>query len=182
MAHSREDALSLVHEFVDSVSLRKHCYAVESAMRSYAKKYGEDEETWAICGLLHDFDYEYSPDEHPMKGSEILKEKEYSDEIIQAILGHAVYSGVKRESQMAKCLFAVDELCGFIVACALVRPEGLVGLKPKSVKKRLKTKAFAAKVNREEIAQGTEELGVDQDEHIAFVIDSLQGISKELGF
>jgi putative nucleotidyltransferase with HDIG domain len=182
MSHSREDALELMHEFIESESLRAHCYAVEAVMRAYAKKYGEDEEQWAICGLLHDFDYEKFPDKHPMHGSEILKEKGYDEEIIQAILGHAEYSGVARESQMAKTLFGVDELCGFIVACGKVRPEGLTGLKPKSVKKRLKTKAFAAKVNREEIAKGIEELGVDETEHIAFVIEALQGVSKELGF
>jgi putative nucleotidyltransferase with HDIG domain len=182
MNKSRDDALQLLHEFIESESLRRHCYCVEASMRAYAKKYNQDPELWGVCGLLHDFDYEKFPDKHPFHGVEILKEKNYPDEIIQAILGHATYSGVSRESNMAKCLFAVDELCGFIVACALVRPEKLNGLKPKSVKKRLKAKAFAAAVNREEIRQGIEELGVDQDEHIELVIEALQGISKELGF
>jgi putative nucleotidyltransferase with HDIG domain len=179
---TRDDTLQLLHEYVESESLLRHCYAVEAVMRSYAEKYKEDPELWGIAGLIHDFDYEKFPDKHPFKGVEILQEKGYADEIIQAILGHAVYSGVPRESQMAKCLFSVDELCGFIMACALIRPEKLNGLKPKSVKKRLKTKAFAAKVNRDEIEQGIQELGVDKDEHITFVIESLQGISKELGF
>ncbi|MBI2050481.1 MAG: HDIG domain-containing protein [Parcubacteria group bacterium] len=178
---SRDDALKLLHEHVGSDSLRTHCLAVEAAMAAYAQKYGEDPELWGICGLIHDFDYEKHPDKHPFFGVELLKEKGYPDEIIQAILGHAVYSGVERKSYMAKCLFAVDELCGFIVACALVRPERLNGLTPKSVKKRLKTKAFAAKVNREEITQGIQELGVSEDEHIAFVIRALQGVSNELG-
>jgi len=172
---------ALLREYVSSESLRRHCKAVSAAMSAYAKKYSEDKDLWEAVGLLHDFDYEKYPDEHPFKGVEILKGMGYSQDVLDAILGHAVYSGVARESKMAKCLFAVDELCGFIVACALVRPERLQGLAPKSVKKRLKAKAFAAKINRDEIAQGIEELGVDGDEHIAFVISALQGISGELG-
>jgi len=179
---TKNNALELLNKYVESESLKNHCKAVSVAMRAYAKKYNEDEEQWQVCGLLHDFDYEKFPDEHPFKGVEILKEKDYPNDIIQAILGHAVYSEVARETQMAKCLFAVDELSGFIVACAKVRPENLQGMKPKSVKKKLKVKSFASKVNRDEIEQGIEELGIDKDEHIAFLIESLQGIEKELGF
>jgi len=162
--------------------LRKHCLAVEAAMASCAQKYDGGAELWQITGLLHDFDYEQWPDQHPFKGVEILREQNYPDEIIQAVLGHAVYSGVARESQMAKCLFAVDELCGFVMACAYVRPTKLEGLEPKSVKKRLKEKSFAAKINREEIAQAIAELGVSEDVHIALVIKAMQGIASELGF
>ena len=179
---TKNNALELLEEYVKSESLKNHCKAVGSAMHAYAKKYGEDEEKWQVCGLLHDFDYEKFPDEHPFKGCEILKEADYPKDMIDAILGHAVYSGVARETQMAKCLFSVDELSGFIVACAKVRPEKLQGMKPKSVKKKLKVKSFASKVNRDEIEQGIEELGIDKDEHIAFVIEALQGIEKEFGF
>ena len=182
MKPTLNNAQELLDKYIKSESLKNHCLAVSSAMRAYAKKYNEDEEQWQVCGLLHDFDYEKFPDEHPFKGVEILKEAGYPQDIIDAILGHAVYSGVARETQMAKCLFAVDELCGFIVACAKVRPENLQGMKPKSVKKKLKVKSFASKVNRDEIEQGIEELGIDKDEHIAFVIEALQGIEKELGF
>jgi putative nucleotidyltransferase with HDIG domain len=182
MEIKREQALALLVEYVPSVSLQNHCKAVEAAMSAYAKKYNEEEELWRVCGLLHDFDYEKFPDEHPFKGVEILKEKGYPDEIIQAILGHATYSGVARVTQMAKCLFAVDELSGFIVACARVRPEGFKGMKPKSVKKKLKVKSFAAQVSREEIDQGIEELGVDKDEHINLIIDALSEISEEFKF
>jgi putative nucleotidyltransferase with HDIG domain len=180
MTITREQARQLLQEYVKS-PLLKHCLAVEAAMRAYAAKYGGDADIWGITGLLHDFDYEQFPSEHPFKGVAILKEQGYPEEIIQAILGHATFSGVPRESQMAKCLFAVDELCGFIVACALVRPTRLEGLEPKSVKKRLKEKSFAAKVNREEIAQGIAELGVPEDEHIDLVIRAMQGIESDLG-
>ena len=173
-------ARGLMEEYVASDSLRKHCKAVSIAMAAYAKKYGEDALLWEACGLLHDFDYEKFSDEHPFKAVEILRSLGYSEEILNAILGHALYSGFERKSHMAKCLFAVDELCGFIVACALVRPEHLNGLTPKSVKKRLKVKSFAAKVNRDEISQGIAELGVPDDEHIGFVISALQGADKEL--
>lgn len=145
-------------------------------MRACAKKHGEDAELWGACGLLHDMDYEAYPDKHPFVGVEILRGEGYPEEIIQAILGHATYSGVARESAMAKCLFAVDELAGFIVACALVRPGGFFGMEPKSVKKKLKNKAFAAKVNREEITQAIAELGVDADEHIALVIAAIADV------
>lgn len=176
MTITRDQAWQLLQEYVKS-PLLKHCLAVEAAMRAYAEKYGGDKEIWGIIGLLHDFDYEQFPSEHPFKGVAILKERGYPEEIIQAILGHALFSGVARKSQMAKCLFAVDELCGFIMACALVRPTRLEGLEPKSVKKRLREKSFAAKVNREEIAQGITELGVPEDEHISLVIKAMQGIA-----
>lgn len=178
---TRNNALQLLHRYVESESLRKHCYAVEAAMRSYAQAHGEDEELWGITGLLHDLDYEKYPEKHPFRGVEILQEQGYSEEMTQAILGHATYSGVARDSQMAKCLFAVDELCGFIVACALVRPEKLKGLAPSSVKKRLKMKAFAAKVNRQDIALGIQELAIDEDKHIARVIEALQNAAEALG-
>lgn len=151
-------------------------------MRAYAEQYGQEVELWGMTGLLHDMDYEKFPDKHPFYEVEIFREQGYPEEMIQAILGHALFSGVARESQMAKCLFAVDELCGFIMACAYVRPTKLEGLEPKSVKKRLKEKSFAAKVNREEIAQGMAELGVPEDEHMALVIRAMQGIAPELGF
>ena len=158
-------------------------------MRAYARKHGEDEEVWGICGLLHDFDYEKYPTYdanaktgHPYEGVKELKRLGCSKEIIEAILGHALYSGVPRTSNMAKCLFAIDELCGFIIACALMREDKLESLEAKSVKKKLKDKSFAAKVSRQDIEQGIQELGIDKDEHINFVIHALRGISKELGF
>lgn len=179
---NRNEAWKLLTEHVESESLRRHCLAVEAAMRAYAQKHGQDPDKWGMVGLLHDFDYEKFPQEHPFRGSEILKERGYSDEIVRAILGHASFSGVPRDTQMAKCLFAVDELAGFIVACALVRPEKLAGLESKSVKKKLKRKDFAANVSREEIEQGVAELGIDKDEHIGNVISALRDVSFELGF
>lgn len=180
---TRDEALSLMHEYTPSDALRKHMYAVEAAMRAYARSFGEDEERWGIAGLLHDFDYEMYPEapDHPTKGSEILREKGYDDEIREAILGHAPYTGVARTSRMAKTLYACDELCGFVMACALVRPNRLTDLEAPSVRKKLKDKAFARNVNREDIAQGTAELGIDLNEHIAFVIGAMRGISSELG-
>ena len=179
---NREQALEILYEYTETESLRKHAYAVEAAMRSYAKKYNEDEALWGVVGLIHDFDYEKYPEEHPMKGSEILAEKGISEEIRTAILGHAEFTGVSRESLMAKVLYAVDELCGFIIAVTLVRPTKSVGeVSVKSVKKKMKDKRFAAKVNRDEIRNGAEELGVDFDEHVTFVIQSLSPVAKELG-
>ncbi|OGY91670.1 MAG: HAD family hydrolase [Candidatus Komeilibacteria bacterium RIFCSPLOWO2_02_FULL_48_11] len=182
MVITKNNAWQLLCQHVQAESLRKHCLAVSAAMASDAQKYNGNVEIWRITGLLHDFDYEKFPDKHPFAGVEILKQQNYPDEIIQAILGHATYSGVARETQMAKCLFAVDELCGFVMACAYVRPTKLEGLELKSVKKRLKEKSFAAKINRAEIAQGIAELGVPEDEHIALVIKAMQGISLDLGF
>lgn len=180
---NRQDSLSLLKEYTKNEALLKHMYAVEAAMRAYARKSGEDENKWGIVGLLHDFDYEMYPNapDHPLKGSEILKEKGYPEDIRRAILGHATYSGITRDTQMAKTLYAVDELCGFVMACSLVRPNKIADLQPSSVKKKLKDKSFAANVNREDIIKGTEELGVPLDEHIQFVIDAMRSISSELG-
>jgi len=180
----RASTLALLYEYTKSESLRKHALTVETAMRAYAKKFSADEESWGITGLIHDFDYEMYPQapDHPMKGSEVLKAKGYSEEIRTAILGHASYSGVPRESLMAKALFACDELCGFIVACTLVRPNKKIeGLEVSSVKKKLKDKAFARNVNREDITQGALELGIPLDEHIQFVIGSLKAKAADLG-
>lgn len=186
---NRDEALALMHEYTESDALRKHMYAVEAAMRAYAHKQGEDEETWGLVGLLHDFDYERYPndahsptEEHPSYGVGVLRQRGVSDDILTAIMGHASYSGVPRASLMAKTLFAVDELCGFLVACALVRPSrSFEDLTVKSVKKKLKDKAFAKGVNRDEVRQGTEELGVPLEEHVKFVIEALRPVEKELG-
>jgi len=179
---NRAEALQLLKEYTQSESLLKHAYAVEAAMRAYAKKYDQDEELWGVVGLLHDFDYEMFPDQHPMKGSEILEQKGLPEEIRRAILGHADFSGVPRETLIAKVLYAVDELCGFITAVTLVRPSrALSEVEVKSVKKKLKDKAFAAKVNRQDIIQGAEELGVDFDEHVAFVVQAMSKVADRLG-
>lgn len=181
---NRTDALELLKEYTKNEALLRHMYAVEAAMRAYAKKLGEDEEKWGMVGLLHDFDYEIYPNapDHPMKGSEILKEKGYPDDLRMAILGHATYTGVTRDTIMAKTLYAVDELCGFVNACSLVRPNKISDLQASSVKKKLKDKSFAANVNRDDILKGTDELGLPLDEHIQFVIDAMKGISAQLGF
>jgi putative nucleotidyltransferase with HDIG domain len=178
-----QDTLNLMHEYTKSDALRKHMYAVEAAMRAYARKYGEDEEAWAIVGVLHDFDYEKYPTipEHPLIGSEILKEKGYSDAIRNAILGHASFTNVPRESLMAKVLYACDELCGFITAVSVIRPNKIADLEVSSVKKKLKDKAFARNVNREDIELGVKELGVPLEEHIKFVIEAMKGNSERLG-
>ncbi len=179
---TRQQALDILTEYTKNDSLLKHAYAVEAAMRAYAQKYDADEEKWAVTGLLHDFDYEMYPDEHPMKGSEILKEKGVPDEIRTAILGHADFSGVPRETLMARVLYAVDELCGFITAVTLVRPNrALSEVKPKSVKKKMKDKSFAAKVNRDDIRKGAEELGVDFDEHVSVVANAMSSVADQLG-
>ncbi len=180
---NRQDALTLLKEYTKNEALLKHMYAVEAAMCAYAKKFSEDEEKWAVVGLLHDFDYEKFPTapDHPLKGSEILREKGYPEDIRLAILGHATYSGVPRDTQMAKVLYACDELCGFITACSLVRPNKISDLQVSSVKKKLKDKSFAANVNREDITKGCEELGVPMDEHIQFVIEAMKSVSVELG-
>lgn len=186
---NRQEAYNLMCEWVTSESLRKHMLCVEAAMRAYAKKYGGDEELWGIAGLLHDFDYEKfpSPDAaaktgHPFEGVRHLQSLGYPDEIIQAILGHALYSGVPRTTNMAKTLFAVDELCGFIIACAYMKPNKLMDLEAPSVIKKMKDKSFAAKVSREDIELGISEMAVDKTEHINFVIAALRPISRELGF
>lgn len=180
---SREENMALLKEYTQSDSLIKHMLAVEAAVRAYARKFGEDEEKWATVGLLHDFDYERWPDppDHPLKGSEILKERGYPDDVIYAIKSHADYlEDCPRVSLLDKTLYACDELCGFITACALVRPTRLEGLTPKSVRKKMKTPAFAAAVNREDIVNGAEDLGVELNEHIAFCIAAMQEIADEL--
>ncbi len=177
-----DEAMELLKEYTQSESLIRHALCVSEAMRCYARKFGEDEERWAIAGLLHDFDYEKYPDQHPYKGAEILREKGVDEEMIEAILGHASYTGVERKTLLAKALFAVDELSGFLYAYALVRPtKNLKDVKMKSIKKKLKDKAFARGVNREEIEQGAKELGVDLSEHILFVADCLQKQAKLIG-
>ena len=179
-----EAAWGLLTEFTQSESLRKHALAVEACMRAYAKKFGENQDLWGIVGLIHDFDYEKypTPEEHPYKGNEILKERGYSDEIRRAIMSHAEYSGVSRDTPMEKALFACDELAGFITACTLVKPsKSLAEVEAKSVRKKMKDKAFARSVNRNDITSGAVELGVDLEEHIAFCIEAMKGIAKELG-
>jgi len=180
----RTAAWNLLTEFTQSESLRKHALAVEACMRAYARKFGADEELWGVVGLIHDFDYEKypSPQEHPYKGNEILKERGYSDEIRRAIMSHAEYSGVARESPMEKTLFACDELAGFITACALVKPgKSLAEVEAKSVRKKMKDKAFARSVNRDDIVNGSRDLGFDLDQHITFCIEAMKGIAGELG-
>ncbi|CAA9466607.1 MAG: HDIG domain protein [uncultured Rubrobacteraceae bacterium] len=180
---NREESWKLLREWTESDSLLKHMLAVEASMRAYARRFGEDEEKWGMTGLLHDMDYEKHPDpeEHPMVGVLELERRGYPGDMLEAIKGHADYLGVPRETLMAKTLYAVDELSGFVTACALVRPEGLEGLKAKSVRKKLKQKSFAASVNREDILKGAEELGVDLDEHIDFVVAALGEESDALG-
>ena len=180
---SRDEALALLKEYTKSDALLKHMYSVEGAMRAYAQKLGEDQEKWGITGLLHDFDYEKYPNapDHPLRGSEILKEKGYPEDVRRAILGHASYTGVPRDSQMAKTLFACDELCGFVMACAVIRPNKIADLEVSSVKKKLKDKGFARNVSREDIQQGCAELGVPMDEHIGFVIQAMKSIAPEIG-
>jgi putative nucleotidyltransferase with HDIG domain len=179
----RAAAWNLLTEFTQSESLRKHALAVESCMRAYARKFGADEELWGVVGLIHDFDYEKYPtaQEHPFKGNEILKERGYSDEICRAIMSHAEYTGVRRASQMEKTLFACDELAGLITATALVKPgKSLAEVDSRSVRKKMKDKAFARSVSRDDIVKGAKELGVDLEEHIAFCIETMKGIAGEL--
>ena len=181
---TRDQALALLHEWVANPNLRKHCYAVEAAMRAYARKLGGDEERWALTGLIHDFDWERHPDaeRHPMKGVDVLREKGWPEDVCRAVLGHATYSGVPRDTLLARALFACDELCGFLVACALVQPgKTLAEVEPASVKKKMKSAGFARNVNRDDILNGTAELGVDLDEHIAFTLEAMRGIHQELG-
>jgi putative nucleotidyltransferase with HDIG domain len=183
-AFDRDHAWGLLCEYTQSESLRKHMLAVEACMRAYARKFGEDEDKWGITGLLHDFDYEKypTPAEHPFVGNKILEERGYPEEIRRAILSHADYSGVKRESRMEKTLYACDEIAGFITASALVKPnKSLAEVEAKSVRKKMKDKAFARSVNRDDIINGAADLGVDLEEHIAFCIEAMKGIAAELG-
>jgi len=186
---SRDQTLALMQEYTASDSLRKHMLAVEGAMRAYARKFGEDEERWGTAGLIHDFDYERYPnnahsptEEHPSEGVRVLRARGYPQDILTAILGHAQYTNTPRESMMAKTLFAVDELTGLITATALVRPTKSVHeVDARSVRKKMKDKAFARGVNRDDVINGAQELGVDLDEHISFVIASMQARSADLG-
>lgn len=182
--HTRAQAYELMCEYTANDGLRRHMLAVEAAMRAYARKFGEDEETWGIVGLLHDFDYERwpQPPDHPLQGAAILAQHGYGAEVIYAIKSHADYLGdCPRVSRLDKTLYACDELAGFLSACALVRPEGIVGLSAKSVRKKMKQKSFAAAVNREDIVRGAEDLGVDLDEHIQFVISAMSEHAELLG-
>jgi putative nucleotidyltransferase with HDIG domain len=179
-----DDGWKLLTEFTQSESLRKHALAVEACMRAYARKTGADEELWGTVGLIHDFDYEKYPsaEDHPYRGNEILKERGYSEEVRRAIMSHAEYSGVARITPMEKTLFACDELAGFITACALVKPgKSLAEVEAKSVRKKMKDKAFARSVNRDDITKGAADLGLELEEHIAFCIEALKGIARELG-
>src|ERR671918_8881 len=181
---TRDEAWELFREWTESDSLRKHALGVEAAMRAYARRFGEDEERWAVTGIVHDLDYERYPDldtGHPRMALEELRKRGYPDEVIDAVAGHADFLEVPRETRMAKTLYAVDELSGFIAACALVRPTGIEGMKPKSVKKKLKQPSFAAAVDRDQIQRGIEELGVDPDEHMTLIIGAMAENADELG-
>ncbi len=181
---SRDDAWQLVAEWVESDSLRKHLLGVEACMRTYAREWGEDEELYAITGLVHDLDYERYPDletGHPRHALKELERLQYPREVIDAVAGHAEFLEVPRETRLAKTLYAVDELSGFVAACALVRPTGIEGMKPKSVKKKLKQPSFAAAVDRGQVQRGIEELGVDPDEHLTLVISAMAERADELG-
>jgi putative nucleotidyltransferase with HDIG domain len=186
---TRESALALMHEYTASESLRAHMLSVEAAMRAYAAHFGEDPERWGLTGLIHDFDYERFPndahsatEEHPAEGVRILRERGYPEDMLQAILGHATYCGVPRDTTMAKALFAVDELTGLITASALVRPSrSVLDLDARSVRKKMKDKGFARGVSREDVLQGASELGVDLDGHIQFVIEAMRPVNRSIG-
>lgn len=179
----RQNAWELLCEFTKNENLRKHALAVEACMRACAGKFGQDPEEWGVVGLVHDFDYEMYPNapDHPLKGSEILAAHGYPEEVRRAILGHAEYTGIPRDTLLAKALFACDELAGFITACSLVHPDRILTLEPKSVRKRMKDKAFARAVRRDDIVQGAAELGVDLNEHIALCINAMRAIADRLG-
>jgi predicted hydrolase (HD superfamily) len=189
MPLTRPQALELMHEYTQSEALRRHMYAVEIAMRAMAERSGEDPERWGLVGLLHDFDYERFPndahspvDEHPAEGVRILAAQGLPDDMQRAILGHATYTGVPRDTAMARALFAVDELCGFLVACALVRPsKSLADLEVASVRKKLKDKGFARGVSREDVLRGAEEIGTPLEEHIGFVLEALRPHERAIG-
>jgi len=181
---NREDAWALLCEYTQNPGLRKHALAVEAAMRAYARRFGEDEEKWATVGLLHDFDYEIHPtlDKHPQEGAKILRERGYSEDIVYAVLSHAEHLGLERKTLMDKAVYAVDELTGLITAVALVKPSKSLGeVDARSVRKKMKDKAFARSVNRDDIVKGAEILGMDLDEHIAFVIEAMKEVADELG-
>jgi putative nucleotidyltransferase with HDIG domain len=181
---TREQALALLHEWIQNVNLRKHCYAVEAAMRAYARHYGEDEDRWGLTGLIHDFDWERHPDleRHPAKGVEVLRSLGWPDDVCRAVLGHGTHTGVPRDTLMARALFACDELSGFLVACALMTPgKSLMEVEPASVRKKMKRADFARNVSRDDIVNGAAEFGVDLDEHILFTLEAMRGIRAELG-
>ena len=181
---TREQALALLHEWIGNPNLRKHCYAVEAAMRAYARRYGEDEERWGITGLIHDFDWERHPDleRHPVEGVAVLRANGWPEDVCRAVLGHANHTGVPRDTLMARALFACDEVSGFLVACALVTPgKSLEQVEVAGVRKKMKRADFARNVSREDIVNGAAELGVELDGHIAFVLDAMLGIRGELG-
>jgi putative nucleotidyltransferase with HDIG domain len=180
---TRDRAWDTLVRHTQSEALRRHARAVEASVRAYARRFGEDEELWGVTALLHDFDWEIHPtlEQHPQDGAPILREEGYPEEIIEAILSHAEHLDMPRDTQLKKTLFACDELSGFIHACGLVRPDGIDTLEPKSVKKKLKQPSFASGVNRDDVYSSAEELGVELDEHIAFVIEALRPIAGELG-
>lgn len=184
MVPTRDEALAILHEYTESPALRAHARCVESAMRHYAERFGEDADRWGVVGLLHDFDYERYPslEDHPMRGADILREKGVDEAIVEAILGHAPHTGVERKTLMAKTLFAVDELCGFISAVSLVRPSRKVAdVSVKSVKKKMKTPAFARAVSRSDIRLGAEELGVELDDHVAACLEAVTAVADDVG-
>ncbi len=180
---SRDDALALMHEHVQSESLRRHMYAVEAACRAYARTFGADEDTFGLAGLLHDFDYERWPDEHPLRGADMLRERGYPEPIVRAILAHySARTGVVPESRLERTLHACDEITGLITAAALVRPSrSVMDLEPKSVLKKMKDKQFAAGVDRDDVRRAAEELGVELAEHVQFVIEAMRGVAPDLG-
>ena len=183
LVRDRDAAWALLTEWTASEALRRHALAVEAAVRAYARRFGEDEVAWGNVALLHDFDYERHPtlDQHPQDGAPVLRERGYPEWFVRAIQSHGDHTGVPRESRLEHTLYACDEMSGFVHACGLVRPNGLEGLEPKSVRKKLKQPRFARGVNRDDVVRGAEELGVDLDEHIAFVVGALRPISRELG-
>jgi putative nucleotidyltransferase with HDIG domain len=180
---ARDRAWDTLTRHTKSEALRRHALAVEAAVRAYARRFGEDEELWGVTALLHDFDWEMHPtlDQHPQDGAPILREEGYPEELVEGVLSHAEHLGLPRDTPMKKTLFACDELSGFIHACGLVRPDGIETLEPKSVKKKLKQPSFAAGVRREDVYKGAEELGVELDDHIRFVIEAMRPIAPELG-
>ena len=183
MEPTRERALETLTRYTKSDALLRHALAVEAAVRAYARHFGEDEERWGVVALLHDFDYEIHPtlDQHPQDGAPILREEGYPEDLIEGVLSHATHLAMPRDTRLKKTLFACDELAGFIHACGLVRPDGIDTLEPRSVRKKLKQPSFAAGVSREDVYAGAEELGVDLDEHIAFVIAAMRPIAADLG-
>jgi putative nucleotidyltransferase with HDIG domain len=183
MATTREQAWETLTKYTQSEALRRHALAVEAAVGAYARKFGEDEELWRVTALLHDFDYEMHPtlDKHPQDGAPILREEGYPEEVVEGVLSHAEHLGLPRDTPLKKTLFACDELSGFIHACGLVRPDGIDTLEPRSVRKKLKQPSFASGVNRDDVYKGAELLGVELDEHIAFVIEAMRPIARDLG-